>query len=205
LAAKPAGFLSYVHDDDHRGRITEFRKELSREIGMQLGVEFPIFQDRDDIAWGQNWEKRLTGALAEVTFLVPIITPAFFNSPWCRKEFGIFLERERKLGRDDLILPVYYVDAPVLNDAKKREADEIAKVIASRQYADWRELRFEPFTAPQVGKTLAVLASKVCDAIGREPEPATGAGLDRSMSPENGIRDFGDRRDQAGGTVRGAD
>ena len=58
LNAKPAGFLSYVHLDDHRGRITAFREELSREIGMQLGVEFPIFQDRDDIAWGQNWDKR---------------------------------------------------------------------------------------------------------------------------------------------------
>jgi len=165
---KPAAFMTYVHADDLDGRLTRLREELSREITMQIGESFDIFHDRKDIAWGQNWEKRITGALNEVTFLLAIITPGFFNSEHCRKEFGIFLEREKKLRRDDLILPLYYVDTPRLNDAKKREADPIATIIAGRQYADWRELRFEPFTSPQAGKTLACLAGKVRDALERQ-------------------------------------
>src|SRR6185295_9095370 len=62
---------------------------------------------------------------------------------------------------------MYFVDTPVLNDAERRATDELAEVIASRQFADWRELRFEPFTNPQVGKKLAELAMQVRDALFR--------------------------------------
>jgi F-box protein 11 len=54
-----------------------------------------------------------------------------------------------------------------LNDAGKRAGDDLAQVIAARQYADWRELRHEPFTDPQVGKTLARLAVQIRDALER--------------------------------------
>ena len=81
----------------------------------QTGQEFTIFQDRD-IQWGQNWKRRIEKSLdEEVTFLIPIITPSFFKSKACRDELGRFLERERRLNRDDLILPVYYVDTPLIN------------------------------------------------------------------------------------------
>jgi F-box protein 11 len=163
----PAAFLSYVHDDDKYGHITKLRERLEDEVRMVVGVEFPIFQDRKDIQWGQNWKTRLEESIDEVTFLIPVITPSFFNSPHCRTELQRFLEREQKLGRSDLILPVYFIDAPLLNDEELRAEDELAQTIASRQYADWRELRFEPFTNPQVGKTLERLARQIRDALPR--------------------------------------
>jgi hypothetical protein len=54
---QPVAFLSYVHSDDKYGRLTEFRQYLSDEVRMQIGEEFPIFQDRD-IQWEQNWQER---------------------------------------------------------------------------------------------------------------------------------------------------
>ena len=164
---KPAAFMSYVQSDDKYGHLTQFRERLSDEVRVHIGVEFPIFQDRKDILWGQNWKERIEESIDEVTFLIPIITPSFFNSSACRDELERFLEREKKLGRNDLVLPVYYVDCPLLNDEVKRAGDELAHVIATRQYADWRELRFEPFTFPQVGKTLAQLAVQIRDALDR--------------------------------------
>ena len=91
----PVAFMSYVRlDDAHEdGRLSEFRKRLSAEVKMQTGDEFPIFQDRNDIHWGQNWKERLEDSLDEVTFLIPIITPSFFNSQACRAEFERFLNR----------------------------------------------------------------------------------------------------------------
>jgi len=44
-----------------------------------------------------------------VTLLLVIITPSLFGSPPCRAEVARFLDRERVLGRGDLILPVYYI------------------------------------------------------------------------------------------------
>jgi len=54
---QPVAFMSYVHFDDthENGRLTQFRERLSAEVRMQTGEEFPIFQDRNDIRWGQNW------------------------------------------------------------------------------------------------------------------------------------------------------
>jgi F-box protein 11 len=162
--------MSYVRMDDahENGRLSQFRERLSGEVRMQCGEAFEIFQDRNDIAWGQQWQQRIDGALDAVTFLIPIITPAFFKSPACREEFERFLKREDSLGRADLILPVYYVECPVLSNKAKRETDSIATVIAARQYADWRELRFEPLTTPAVCKQLASIAKQIVDALDRD-------------------------------------
>ena len=50
----PAAFMSYVRfDDAHEdGQLSAFRERLAGEIRIQTGREFPIFQDRNDIARG---------------------------------------------------------------------------------------------------------------------------------------------------------
>ena len=177
MASVPAAFMSYVRSDDQHegGQLTEFRARLSAEVKMQIGSEFPIFQDRNDIAWGQNWRDRIEGTLDAVTLLIPIITPSFFRSPPCRDEVSRFLERERQLGRGDLILPVYYVTTPEMDEPGRRDADELARVLAERQYADWRELRFEPFTAPVVRRALAQLASRLRASFWHPPPAKSSA------------------------------
>jgi parallel beta-helix repeat protein len=165
----PAAFMSYAHfNDEHDdGLVSEFRRRLAAEVRVQTGEDFVIFQDRNDIAWGQNWRERIDEALDAATLLVVIMTPSLFRSPACRAEINRFLAREHELGRQDLILPVYYVSAPELDDPVRRNADELAEVLASRQFADWRELRFEPFTSPLVRKAIAHLASRMRDTFWR--------------------------------------
>ncbi|HKG15562.1 MAG TPA: right-handed parallel beta-helix repeat-containing protein [Pyrinomonadaceae bacterium] len=176
---KPAAFLSYVHSDDKYGHVTAFRERLSDEVQMQVGIEFPIFQDRKDIQWGDNWRERIEGSLDAVTFLIPVVTPSFFNSEHCRAELRRFLKRQQELGRGDLILPVYFIDTPLLNEDELRDADALARAVAACQYADWRELRLEPLTSPTVLKTLAQLARQIRDALRR-----TGAlGQGRTSKP----------------------
>ena len=205
--------MSYVRlDDQHEnGRLTQFRERLSGEIRMQTGEAFEIFQDRNDIAWGQQWKDRIEESLDAVTFLIPIITPAFFKSPPCRDELARFLKREQRLGRTDLILPVYYVECALLSDEAKREQDEFAKAIAARQYADWRELRFEPFTSPQVGRTLAKMAQQIVDALERSHPapsrpPATAPAAKKGGAPQSAGaagQSSEDARPESGTAARG--
>jgi len=162
--------MSYVRSDDanDNGRISELRKRLEGEIRVQSGDNtFHIFQDREDIAWGEQWAQRINESLDAVTFLFPVITPGFFKSTACRDELKRFLEREKQLRRQDLILPIHYVDTPLLSHAAKGKTDELAKLIANRQHADWRELRFEPLDSSVVGRVLAKLAKEVVDALER--------------------------------------
>src|SRR5690348_1442768 len=169
MPGNAAAFMSYVRfNDQHEdGQLTQFRQRLSAEVKMQTGEDFPIFQDRNDIAWGENWQQRIDQALDAVTLLLVIITPSFFRSSACRSEVERFMARERELGRDDLILPVYYVSAPELDQSELREDDPLAATLAKRQFADWRELRFEPLTSPVVRKAMAQLAARMRDTFWR--------------------------------------
>lgn len=157
--------MSYVHIDDKSGRLTEFRERLSIEVQQQIGEAFPIFQDTKDIKLGQKWRERIDNSLDEVTFFIPIITPSFFNSPYCRQELALFLKREKKLKRSDLVIPVYYIKSNLMDEESRRVNDKLAEEIAARQYADWKELRFEPFTSPVIERALARLATDISDAL----------------------------------------
>jgi parallel beta-helix repeat protein len=168
---EPAAFFSYVRADDVDGKLSEFRARLSGEVRVQLGREFPIFQDREDIGWGQQWSERIESALDAVTLLIPVLSPGFFASAACRAEVERFLDRERRLGRGDLVLPVYYVSTPHLDDPAVRATDPLAQVLAGRQFADWRELRFEPLTSAVAGRALAALAGRLRDPFW-SPAPA---------------------------------
>src|SRR3712207_3640317 len=144
---KPAAFLSYSHADTEVERLTEFREHLSQEVGKQTGEEFPIFQDENSVQWGNNWQERIEESLDDVTFFIPIITPGFFKSTNCRDELERFLDREREMNRRDLILPVYYLDYPLLNDKSRRSSGALVYVIATRRIADWRQLRAQAATS----------------------------------------------------------
>ncbi len=171
----PAAFLSYVHDDDANlnGRITYFAERLSRVTHLLTGAPFPIWQDRGQINWGEAWRERIESGLESVTFFLPVITPAYFNSKYCRQEFEKFAAFETARGRKDLILPLYLIEVDDLADPDFRKKDTIARVLLERQYADWREFLFEP--ADRLDKQFQALAQQIKKAMGRAQAPATPA------------------------------
>ena len=124
--AEFAAFLSYARlDDEYQdGKVTEFRIRLENTVRMWTGErDFQIFQDTKDIRWGEQWSDKLGSALADVLVLIPIMTPLYFSSSACRDEYDLFLERQVSLARNDLILPVYWLDCDLLDDGQRREAD----------------------------------------------------------------------------------
>lgn len=167
---KAAAFLSYAHVDDiyEDGRVSRLRERLAAEVRLQAGHEFPIFQDRNDVRWGQNWLKRIDGGLDASTFLIPVLTPSFFKSAQCRREVRRFLERERKLRRDDLVLPIYYVGCKELDNDHIRAKDRIASSLSTHQYTDWRQLRFHLPSDPLTRKNVALMAAQIHEAMERK-------------------------------------
>jgi hypothetical protein len=67
----------------------------------------------------------------------------------------VFLEREKQLGRNDLVLPIYYVEF----DDFQKSTDAFVKQIRARQFGDWRSARGLKFKG-EVGPTLDDLAKR---------------------------------------------
>ena len=88
---------------------------------------FTIFQDVDGIEFGQHWPSRLDEALASARFLIPVLSPSFFTERAVPGRAGEVLELERHAGRRDLILPLYFVTASVLERPALRVADPLAQ------------------------------------------------------------------------------
>jgi cobaltochelatase CobT len=163
---EPVAFMSYVRSDDAHdyGRITALRERLEGEVKMQTGRPFAIFQDRNDISWGQQWEKAIHDSLQSVVFLIPVLTPSFFESGSCRSEFNAFLLREKTLGTSRLILPLHYVNCDQLLPETKSK-DEIAETLLKRNWNDWRKFRFTPFSDPEMARAIADMASGIKSSV----------------------------------------
>ena len=142
--ANVAGFWSYTRDDDDAvgGQITRLASRIRAEYKMLTGgEEINIFVDRDQIAWGEEWQRRIDESLDETTFFIPIVTPRYFRSEPCRRELITFLGHATSLGVAELVLPIYYVPVPAL--AGDSPEDEAVGIIKRTQYEDWTDLRLE--------------------------------------------------------------
>jgi putative spermidine/putrescine transport system substrate-binding protein len=177
MALKPPdAFLSYTRFDDQNddGAICQFCVRLANAVRAVTGEPFEIFQDVDGIALGERWQGKLDEMLEQARFFIPIVTPNYFTSEACREELEKFLFAEAKRGRDDLVLPIYYIESEVLEDEERRAADPLAQMIHERQRQDWRQFRFESFDARDVRKALERLAREINRARHRSNQGSPG-------------------------------
>lgn len=163
-------FLSYTRIDDEffGGAITALRGALELGVRVVTGDRtFEIFQDIDGIELGEQWQTRLREALSEASFLIPIITPLFFSSDACRNELTRFIDHEKASGRDDLILPIYFVTTPLLEKTDQLNTDALALEISKRQHRDWRSQADLPINDPTVRREIRNLSEQIARAINR--------------------------------------
>lgn len=157
------GFWSYVHKDDGADgkRISRLARDLAQQFEMLTGDTIDLFLDRDDISWGEDWTSRIDESLASTAFFIPIVTPRYFASAQCRREFQVFTSRAEQLGVKELILPLLYVEVPELHDEASK--DEMALLFRSFQWEDWRDLRFKGLTTESYRRAVSRLASRLAE------------------------------------------
>jgi hypothetical protein len=170
--------MPYSHLDDEEGLVTTFCDRLVHELRVQMGSkDVEIFMDRD-IDLGMPWEKRIAEGLAASTFLLPILTPSFLRSDYCREEVQLFLAHEQEQGRNDLILPVYYVECDgFLSTTTDERVAATWDLLASRQHFKWWHLRHKDPSKENVREERTELAKQIQRAMARRrpqspaPEP----------------------------------
>lgn len=136
---RTVAFFSYTRADDASagGLLTEIRRRLEDQIELYVGRSIEVFQDVDDIKAGEDWRGRLERALDEAVLLIPIVTPRFFHSEPCRIELERFIAKGKELGRDDLILPILWVDSPIMSSLPSESRDALIEYVSRKQWTDW--------------------------------------------------------------------
>lgn len=186
-------FLSYTRTDDefYGGYITAFRKVLESAVHVVTGEKtFRIFQDVDGIVIGEDWRKKLSQALQDSSFLIPMLTPLFFSSRPCREELTEFIAHEKALDRNDLILPIYFFTSAKLEKKDGLVEDELADELAKRQMFDWRKHSDLPLESAAARQAVLELATEIA---ARVPTVAakSGAGPGASKSGTKAGFDIG--------------
>jgi hypothetical protein len=165
------GFFSYSRNDDEGddGAITALANRIYRELRAQLGrndQDFKLWRDKDALATGERWKEKLKEAVSESVFFIQMVSPSTLNSPFCRFEFDSFVERERELGRNDLVFPILYISVPQLEE--REETDGVISIAKERQYVDWRRIRHRNKDATEVKEAVEEFCKDVVRALRRQ-------------------------------------
>ena len=174
-ASDTAGFWSYVHQDDDagEGQLRRLAARVRAEYGMLTGEDLDLFLDRDSLEWGHEWSERISRALQGATFFIPVITPRYFMSAACREELLKFRSEAARLGLEELLLPVYWIRVPELDNGNP--SDECMALIASRQWEDLRTVRLVDENSADYRVAVSCLATKLVDIAERITQTASSA------------------------------
>lgn len=153
------GFLSYAHFDNkaEKNRILSLAKDIAYEFELCTGESLSIYCD-ENLKWGEEWAEKLDEKIQSGSFFIPIVTPKYFKSESCRKEIVQFDNHAKRLGRQQLILPLLYV--ALLNTDM---TDEVYRLVTNSQYIDWTNLRLESPESSEYRKGIAKLVGRLIE------------------------------------------
>ncbi|WP_129632662.1 tetratricopeptide repeat protein [Candidatus Oscillochloris fontis] len=186
VTSKPLVFMSYTSFDDayETGALSQFREELRRALRFHSGEEVEIFQEGTGVDLGQPIQERISRSLREVMILVPIITPNYFTSEACRRDIALFLNRERQLGRNDLIIWIYYHPVEDLDTLREHPeqapemSDLLVRELAQRMGVNWQPFRKRSLNDPEVRSEIERIAQRiiaVMQSLSDTPAPSAPA------------------------------
>jgi hypothetical protein len=163
MVGKAAGFWSYVRKDDEgdHGRILTLAGDLKERYRLHTGNELELFVDRESLQWGEAWQERIDQAIAGTTFFIPVITPSYFRSQACRLELLKFVRRSKRLGLEQLLMPIYWVQVPELEDTPQNSTDEAVRLVAKHDWWDFRKACLEDRDSSAYRRAVAGLADEL--------------------------------------------
>jgi hypothetical protein len=171
-----AVYLSYAYPDNADGFVVRLRDRLAQELQVQTGEPADVVWDPDRMRPGSQWSEEVEKLVERATFLVPVVSPSYFNSDQCRKDFEIFLDREQRTNRP-LILPVYFVTTGELENGVAYSKNEWVQTLKRHNFLDLRSHRFDLTSTRALG-AIALLAKSIRDYAQLRLEKTAGPGVE---------------------------
>lgn len=124
-------FVSYARADNVNGWVTTLVEKLMEQFTAD-GAPEPLrpFFDKDAIRGGDDWESRILTSLRQSRAFLAILSPNYFASDWCRREWAWWTRHEmhRHCIRDGAA-PIYFITVDGF-PAPKSSEDIAAWIVA---------------------------------------------------------------------------
>jgi Tol biopolymer transport system component len=176
--AEPIVFISYARSDTTIDEqwLSKFRKHLQQALYDQTGgLNSHIEQEHLHVTWGSKWAEHMEEGPEQAIFLVPVITPGFFDDDACKEECEGFLQRETAMGRDDLIIPMYYETFAPMNDPSRLDdrRRRLVEQLNDHTPVEWRHMSGDPISASHVQAQVQEMARRIAEGVHRTPATDT--------------------------------
>ena len=164
------GFFSYnrldaeIDPDLVTALTTRLAQRVTRKI---INAEFSIWRDVNDLRTGQRWDDRIGQAVRQSRVLILLMTPKWFESANCRKEYLTFKEVEQGIGVGEYVVPIlaHSIDKQLhYFDPEQRAA---YNELNQRQYKRSIATTFRALTVDQREVLIDEIADDIEDMIGR--------------------------------------
>lgn len=151
-------FISYSHvineekDGNGEGWVDHFVKRLRNHFNIVNGTSLKPWLDNGQLVCGDTSQKIFIEGLQKSRLFVPILSPPYFKSHWCRKEFMEFVKltlENPPIDRNGFsrIIPIIYYPFEDLKTEDKEEREEIDAILSSLKLKNSKEdfLLYTPF------------------------------------------------------------
>lgn len=157
-------FISYAHSDNHEGLVDKILKKIKEIYRALTGEHLRIFIDRTGIMTADLWQDRVSVELRQSRLLLAILSPSYFKSEWCRREWFMAENKEKKINIFQGSSLISGAIVPILiYPLKRARLSEEEKLLVStakgRQWQDFSE------TKPGTAKSLQLTRGLVEDII----------------------------------------
>jgi hypothetical protein len=168
-------FISYAHADD-RGvnleRVASLVEAIKADYQRVTGAALHVFFDTHAIRTMDDWEAKILTGLRQSRMMVAVLSPNYFQSAFCRREWEIYVETELALALPgDGITPIYVVRHPAFDaDPVEEQLRHWIKDLRKRQYIEWHPFWTEGAQALEredVRRKLADLPGQIKERLER--------------------------------------
>ncbi len=125
-------FISYARDDNKSGWISAFVDALVGQHATFAGERrLRVFFDKQSIGGLHDWRLRILEGITHSHVFVAFISPGYFASEWCRREWRTWIDHEIAAHTlSGSAAPIYIVEVPGLADKPMLDEHAVAKKVA---------------------------------------------------------------------------
>lgn len=132
-------FVSYAHTDDQDGSVSALVDTIEQDHRKFTSEPLKVFFDRKSIQCMDDWESRILKGLHQSKLMLAVLSPAYFQSEYCRLEWEEYLRHE--LGQKmpgESIAPIYVATDEDFEQHAEEALNEWKRNLKRRQYVDVR-------------------------------------------------------------------